>query len=74
MKTTVVQGVLRYTRFGLHGFRYTRLRKTINIKKIVRFTMQNSVIQDFRACSSEILFLHDSRFTQRSQEHNPAYN
>ena len=40
--------------------------------KIFRFTMRSSVIHDFQAHSSEFLFLHNSRFTRRFQEHNPA--
>ena len=27
-------------------------------------------MHDFQACSSEILYLHNSRFMQRAQEHN----
>ena len=42
--------------------------------KIVRFTTCNSVIHNFRARSSEILFLHNSQFTRRFQERNPTYN
>ena len=49
------EGFLRYTLFGLHGFRCTHLRKIINIKKIVRFAMQKSVIHDFQTLSREIL-------------------
>ena len=39
--------------FDLLVFCYTRLRKIISIKKIVRFMTCNSVIHDFRARSSE---------------------
>ena len=58
----------------LYTFRFARPRKIINIEKIVRFTMCNPVTHNFRARSSEILFLCDSRFTQRFQERNLAYN
>ena len=36
--------------------------------------MLNSVIHNFQARSSEILFLHDSRFTRHFKECNPKYN
>ena len=62
----LIEGVLSYTCFGLHGFGYTHHRKMINSyciqlymifgraqAKIVRFTTPNSVIHDFWACSSE---------------------
>ena len=53
------QGVLGYTCFGLHSFSYTLLRKIINIQKIVRFSMGNSVMRDFRARSSENCSIYD---------------
>ena len=42
--------------------------------KIVRFTMRKSVIHDFQARSSKILFLCDSLFTRHFQERNHAYS
>ena len=47
-----VRGLLVIHVFDLHVFGYTRLRKIINIKKIVRFTTRNSV-RDFGGHSSE---------------------
>ena len=35
---------------------------------------QKSIIHDFRARSSEILFLRDSQFMWCFQERNPTYN
>ena len=58
-----LQGVLSYTCFGLHGFSCTRLRKIINIKKIVRFTTRNSAIHDFRAHSSENCSICDAEIS-----------
>ena len=58
-----LQGVLSYTCFGLHGFSYTRLRKIIDIKKIVRFTTRNSVMHDFRAHSSENCSICDAEIS-----------
>ena len=54
-----IQGVLSHTCFGSHGFSYTLLRKIINIKKIVQFTIHNSVINDFRVRSSENCLIYD---------------
>ena len=34
-------------------FGYTRLRKIINVKKIVWFMTRKSVVHDFRACPNE---------------------
>ena len=47
-----IQGLFFVCVFNLRVFGYTRLRKIINIEKIVQFAMQNSVIHDFRARSS----------------------
>ena len=60
--------------FSLHSFGYTRLRKIINSKKIVRFTMRKSLLHNFWERSSKILFLRNSWFTQHFQECNPAYS
>ena len=40
--------------FNLGVFGCTHLRKIINIKKIVRFTMRNSVICDFRESKQKL--------------------
>ena len=79
-----LQGVLVIPVFGLRVFGYACFRKLINIKeKNVRFTTHSRITQflallkhefiDFCACSSEIVYLHDSQFTRRVQECNPEY-
>ena len=44
MKVFVVQSLLFRCVFGFHGFGYTHLGKRIDIKEIVRFMTQKSVI------------------------------
>ena len=48
-----IQSLLFIRVFDLRVFGYTRLRKIINIKKIVQFRPRNSAIHDFRALSSK---------------------
>ena len=43
--------------FGLHGFGYTRLRKIINFKKIVRFTMRDQLYAIFGCTHVKVVFL-----------------
>ena len=59
--------------FGLrHLPRYTRFLSVLKQKLFdLRLVI---VIHDFWARSSEILFLHNSWFTRRFQEYNPAHN
>ena len=62
-----MQSLLFICVVDLHGFGYTRLRKIINVKKIVRFTTWKSVICNFWARSSEIvLWKNCALFTQLS--------
>ena len=43
--------------FDLHSFGYTRLRKIVNIKKIVRFTTQNQSCAIFGYAQAKVVFL-----------------
>ena len=43
----LITGLLIICMFGLRGFSYTRLKKIININKIVRFMMRNQLYSIF---------------------------
>ena len=45
--SVLVQGFLGVRVYGLHGFGFVRLRKIINIKKIVRFTTRTQICAVF---------------------------
>ena len=72
-KIFCIQWVLSYTRFGLHGFSYTRLRKIIIKKKKKK---KNGSIYDADHSYTRFSVAHkwNSLFIGHYQEPNPAYN
>ena len=65
---TVKLCALKYGEFWFTRF---RLRKIINIKKIVRFTMRKSVIHDFLALKQNSLFTRFSVYMALSGNVTP---